>query len=310
MPSLEARLRGGMLGLLLGDALGVPYEFHPPEALPTTVEMEPPGDFDRAHVGVPPGTWSDDGAQALALLASLLHCGRFDANDFGRRLVSWYEWGEYAVDGVVFDVGVQTAEAIRAIRAGTPALEAASRDSSANGNGSLMRVLPVALFAVGDDASLVADAFASSAVTHAHPRAQLCCALYCLHVRALLEDVADPLGEARRRLRASLHDEALTAELEYFVRPDELQGGRGSGYVVDSLRSALDALDAGDFEAVVRYAVRLGHDTDTTAAIAGGLAGVRDGLDALPTAWPATLRGRELAEPLIDALVAHRAKGS
>lgn len=284
MTTLEQRLRGGMMGLLVGDAFGVPYEFHPPEALPARLEMAPPSGFARAHAGVPPGTWSDDGAQALALLASLLYCGRFDADDFGRRLVHWYEYGEYAVDGVVFDVGVQTADAIRAIRAGTPALEAASRASTANGNGSLMRVLPLALYSVADDASLVADAFASSAVTHAHPRAQLCCALHCLHARALLEAVADPLDDARRRLRAVVRDDALVAELEYFVRPDALHGGRGSGYVVDSLRSALDALGAGDFEAVVRHAVALGHDTDTTAAIAGGLAGVRDGLEAIPAA--------------------------
>jgi hypothetical protein len=121
-----------------------------------------------------------------------------------------------------------------------------------------------------------------------------------------LEGVADPFDDARRRLRSVVHDPELVAELEYFVRPDALRGGRGSGYVVDSLRSAHDALDAGDFEAVLRHAVALGHDTDTTAAIAGGLAGVRDGLGAIPTRWMSRLRGRALADPLVDALVERR----
>jgi ADP-ribosylglycohydrolase len=83
MPTLHERLEGGLFGLLIGDALGVPYEFHPPQALPplAEIEMAPPAAFARAHVGVPPGTWSDDGAQALALLASLLDQGKLDVQD-------------------------------------------------------------------------------------------------------------------------------------------------------------------------------------------------------------------------------------
>src|SRR5262245_53595217 len=142
-PTLRERIEGGLLGLLIGDALGVPYEFHPPHEIPPTdqIEFEPPPGFRRAHAGVPPGTWSDDGAQALALLASLLDRGRFDADDFGGRLVAWYERGVLAVGGKVFDVGIQTAQAIRAILGGAPASSAGSTIEHANGNGALMRVL-------------------------------------------------------------------------------------------------------------------------------------------------------------------------
>src|SRR5438094_2625874 len=96
------RIEGGILGLLMGDALGVPYEFHPPEALPPvdSIEMDPPAAFERAHRRVPPGTWSDDGAHALCLLASLLDCGQLDIDDFGRRLVGWYRQGTMAVGGI------------------------------------------------------------------------------------------------------------------------------------------------------------------------------------------------------------------
>ena len=95
-PGLRERIEGGLLGLLVGDALGVPYEFHAPEVLPAAdrLEMEPPAGFRRAHAAVPPATWSDDGAQALALLDSLLACGRLDAEDLGRRLLDWYDRGD------------------------------------------------------------------------------------------------------------------------------------------------------------------------------------------------------------------------
>src|SRR4051812_10969833 len=120
------RLAGGLFGLLVGDALGVPYEFSPPEKIPGAhlIEMVPPNDFRRAHRGVPAGTWSDDGAQALCLLASLLDQGRLDVADFSRRLVAWYEDGYMAVDGRVFDVGVQTSGALRALMGGAAPLEA------------------------------------------------------------------------------------------------------------------------------------------------------------------------------------------
>jgi len=110
MPTLRERIEGGVVGLLIGDALGVPYEFHPAADLPLIdqIEYEPPDWFLRSHAGVRPGTWSDDGAQALCLLESLLHCGGLDPDDFGRRLVDWYEEGHLAVGGHVFDVRTQT----------------------------------------------------------------------------------------------------------------------------------------------------------------------------------------------------------
>src|SRR5690606_9836749 len=139
------RIEGGLVGLLVGDALGVPYEFHEPEQLPPieAIEMEPPEHFYRAHATVPPGTWSDDGAQALCLLASLLDCGRFEVEDFGQRLLDWYEHGYLAVSGVVFDIGMTTARALQALKAGVPAAIAGPSSDRDNGNGSLMRVLPL-----------------------------------------------------------------------------------------------------------------------------------------------------------------------
>jgi ADP-ribosylglycohydrolase len=306
MPTRAERIEGGLIGLLVGDALGVPYEFHRPDEIPAegAIEYEPPPGYARAHTGVPPGTWSDDGAQALCLLDSLLAYGRLDPEDLGRRLLRWYDDGYLAVDGMVFDVGIQTGRALRALRAGRPALEAGEASEQANGNGSLMRALPLALWHRGPDAQLVADAQAQSRVTHGHARAQVCCALYCLWARRTLDGSPDAWGEAVAALRAIYGEGSREREeLEWSVRPDDEPQGTGGGYVVDCLRSARLAQGAGSYERVARAAIRLGHDTDTTACVAGGIAGVRDGVGAIPERWRAGLRGRELAEPLLRRLL-------
>lgn len=308
-PGLRERIEGGLIGLLVGDALGVPYEFHAPEVLPPAVriEMEPPEGFRRAHASVPPATWSDDGAQALALLDSLLSCGRLDAEDLGRRLLAWYDRGEYAVGGVVFDVGITTARALTALRDGVPAAMAGPSGERDNGNGALMRCLPLALWHLGTDAQLVDDARDQAKVTHGHPRSQACCALYCLWARRTLEGAADPWRAAVASLRQLCeYDSPIMLELEGAIRPDEPPAGRGTGYVVDCLRSARLAVAAGPFEAAVKAAVALGHDTDTTACVAGGIAGLRDGHAAIPGRWRDALRGRELVRPLLDRLLDRR----
>src|SRR6266540_3266536 len=306
MLTQHERIAGGLWGLLVGDALGVPYEFHQPQDLPPldALEMTPPPTFQRAHASVPPGTWSDDGAQALALLASLLECRALDLADLGRRFVAWYETGYLAVDHTVFDVGVQTAQAIRALLSGVPAQAAGPNHEHANGNGSLMRVLPLALWHQGTDAELVRDAQLQSRVTHGHLRSQVCCALYCLWARQILAEHPEPWQAAVATLRELYRiDTTVQAELEFSIRPDDLPEGRGSGYVVDSLRSARLVLEMGAYEQVVKAAVALGNDTDTTACVAGGIAGLRDGLYAIPERWRSQLRGSELLAPLRDRLL-------
>lgn len=301
------RIAGGLIGLLVGDALGVPYEFHPPHRLPplSSIDFTPPENFSRSHAGVPPGTWSDDGAQALCLLASLLHRGRLDLGDFSRRLVNWVDFGYLAVDGNVFDIGMQTARALAAIRDGAPPAQSGPARERDNGNGSLMRVLPLALWHRGDDAELVTLAALQSVPTHGHARAQVACAMACLWARATLADHPATWAWAADALRG-LADRAgfPREEVERVLDPDNAAKIGGSGYVVDTLWSARHALDVGqDYESTVRAAIALGHDTDTTAAVAGGIAGMRYGLFGIPSRWREALRGREDYAPLLDGLL-------
>jgi len=308
--TLGSRLEGGLVGLLVGDALGVPYEFHEPEDLPPrdALEMVPPPAFRRAHRGVPAGTWSDDGALALALLDSFLEKGGLDLVHFSEAMLRWFEAGAYTPDGRVFDVGIQTSRALRAIAGGaSPRTSGPSADRE-NGNGSLMRVLPLALAHEGTLEELVHLADEQSLPTHGHLRSRVCCAVYCVWARLELEGRGDAFAQAVaecRRLYAN--DAARLAELEEHLRPEDQTRGKGSGYVVDSLRSARDVLrDETSYEGVVKGAIALGHDTDTTACIAGGIAGVRYGVEAIPARFREALRGADVLVPLRDRLLRAR----
>jgi ADP-ribosyl-[dinitrogen reductase] hydrolase len=123
--------------------------------------------------------------------------------------------------------------------------------------------------------------------------------------RRTLEGADDPWAAAVATLRGLLDPESpMAVELEDEIRPEDPGPGSGGGYVVDCLRSARWAVGRGAFEAVVKAAVRLGNDTDTTAAVAGGIAGLRDGIEAIPPRWREALRGRDLVGPLLGRLLA------
>lgn len=309
MISMRERIEGGLLGLLVGDALGVPYEFHEPREIPplTQIEMVSPAGFDRSYPEVPSGTWSDDGAQALCLLATLLHCGGFDPDDFGRRLQNWRYMGYMAVGGVVFDVGITTQDVISRLAIGTPASKAGSRDVRSNGNGALMRVLPLVLWHQGRDEDLVRDAMLQSAVTHAHLRSQLCCALYCLWARGLLEGRNCPWEAAVAALtQLTVGNKLATEELRDSILSFPTSSIRGTGYVVDCLWSARQACESSEFESTVRSAISLGNDTDTTACVAGGIAGITYGVSAIPARWRSALRDIDEVQPLLDKLLVSR----
>lgn len=306
-PTRSERLEGAIMGLLIGDALGVPYEFTPKHMVPAAerIEFSPPGDFERSYPNIPPGTWSDDGAQALVLLDSLLQKPALDLRHLADGLVRWHDEGFMAVDTIVFDRGGQTIRAIDALKRGVEPELAGGTGERSNGNGSLMRVLPLALLHSGSDEALVRDAFRQSSVTHRHIRSQLCCAIYCLWARRILDGRHDPWNDAIESIFQMFpRGTPEHRELTEFIKPhDDSREIRGSGYVVDSLLAARWANTFGPYETVAKAAVSLGEDTDTTACIAGGIAGLRFGVHAIPRRWRDALRGREIYQDLVERLV-------
>ncbi len=298
-----------MLGLLVGDALGVPYEFHDRQSIPTAdeIEFEPPRWFRRSHAGVLPGTYSDDGAQALVLAHTLVECKRFDPEHFAKGLLAWKNQGFMAVDGLVFDIGIQTNDSIRRLESGIEPLSAGGTEEFSNGNGSLMRVLPLALCHRGTDEELVSDAFDQSALTHAHIRSKLCCALYSLWALHILRNADNPWQNAVDKLYSMFPANSQEHnEMNLKIEPrDSIYDLSGSGYVVNTLKAARWACNNSSFEDAVKAAISLGEDTDTTACVAGGIAGLQYGDEGIPSRWRIDLRGEEIYEPLLEKLVHH-----
>lgn len=303
---LQPRLRGGVYGLLIGDALGVPYEFSSAHELPdsSSIEMEPPAGFARAHKGVPAGTWSDDGAQALHLLGVLLHGDADIETRLAAGLLAWSRSGELTPDGRVFDIGIQTREALARLARGVPTSQSGPREEHNNGNGSLMRVLPAGLLPAKNDDVLVDRARRQSIPTHGHARSLLACMLSTLICARLLAgakfvQALDEAQEALERLVAPVERDELRVLLD-----GRFDAPRGTGYVVDCFWSAVAAvLRTSSFEECVRCAIGFGNDTDTTACVAGGWAGILYGEEGIPARWRNELRGKHLVEPLLDRLV-------
>ena len=300
------RLKGGLYGLLIGDALGVPYEFHLASTIPPRelIDMTPPARFQRSHASIKPGTWSDDGALALCLLDSSIEKDGLDLANLASKFLAWGSIGYLTVDRRVFDIGIQTRRAFENLKDGMAPETAGPSDVRSNGNGSLMRTLPLALWHRGSDEELVGLAHAQSLLTHGHVHSQVCCALYVLVAKRLLERKAmqEAWLRAEKELANIYHDSPYSSALD-FVLSVKSQEPQGSGYVVDSLWSAKSACQETTFSGVVKAAVAFGNDTDTTACIAGGLAGIHFGFDAIPLRWMDILRGRELVKPLERSLL-------
>lgn len=255
-------LRDAIYGLAVGDALGVPYEFRPRGSF-TCTGMVGHGTHDQ-----PAGTWSDDTSMTLATCDSIRACGRVDTGDMLSRFRAWIGDGAYAIDGVVFDYGNTTA---RALAAGTGC--AGERD---NGNGSLMRIAPLAFTDATDD-----EVRAVSAITHAHPVSTETCV---------------EMVRVMRALAAGASPEEAIPDHEVLLAASE-KDIRSGGFVRDTYCAALWCLAvSGSYEECVLRAVNLGDDADTTAAVAGALAGIVYGADAIPAAWMGALRGRDIIE--------------
>ena len=277
-PLIEDRAYGAMLGLAVGDALGVPLEFSERDALPHVSEMIGGGPFD-----LQPGEWTDDTSMALCLADSLIANQAFDGLDVLNRFIRWSEHGENSVNGRCFDIGITTRAALeRYERLGTPAGDGVHNKNNA-GNGSLMRLAPAAIFAAYDGGEALRLAHRQSMLTHANRLAASACEFF-----------ATLLVEAMR----GLDKETVLRSRFWFSHP-EMNGiaagnwvGKtrdeisSSGYVISTLEAALWCVHrTSSFEDAIVLAVNLGNDSDTVAAVTGQLAGALYGRAGIPKRW-------------------------
>jgi ADP-ribosyl-[dinitrogen reductase] hydrolase len=302
--TFRERCEGAFYGSLAGDALGVPVEFSSRKQrdLDPVADMRAFGTWNQ-----PAGTWSDDGALWLCTAESLIN--GLDIERTGAAFVRWMKSGEWAAHGKLFDIGGATQAALRRIDAGCPASLAGGQEVESNGNGSLMRILPVALRFHSESPDVVSSiAMRVSAITHAHIRSQLACSLYCLFAQRLLAGEAVHL--AYQQALVSFRP-IIAAHLEEQIHFGRLLSGRlleeprasirSSGYVIDTLEASIWCLHRyHDFTSSVLAAINLAEDTDTTGCVTGGLAGIHYGTAAIPPSWTNILPRKNEREVLFS----------
>ncbi|MFN4140445.1 ADP-ribosylglycohydrolase family protein [Aestuariivirga sp.] len=292
--ALRDRARGALLGLAVGDALGTTLEFRPKDSYEPLTTIVGGGPFR-----LKPGEWTDDTTMALALGTSLAEKGGLDERDLMERFCHWAEKGEYSHNGRCFDIGNTVRGALdRFRRSGDPV--AGSTDPQSAGNGSLMRLAPVAILHAFDPGALLDVARRQSAVTHGAEEAMAACAAYAGLVAEAIRGVRKAeLFTPRPGWTPEKVGRAMRMETVGWNRKQV----RGSGYVIHNLEAALWAVgNAKDFPESVLLAANLGEDADTTAAIAGQLAGALWGVSGIPDEWLDLLAWRDRITQLADRL--------
>ena len=305
----------GIMGVVIGDALGCPVQFETREEVarhPVT-RMRGYGTFN-----LPEGSWTDDSSLTIALLESIRRTGTIDLDDIMGNFMKWLYDGEFTPYGQSYDIGRGTMQAIDRYRRNRKAKKCGGDEEWNNGNGSLMRIMPACIYCSesvnrGDfsDRDAIDTIHAVGGLTHAHIRSNIACGLYFFMVKQI------PLGEGS--LREKMQDglskgftfyETYLADkenLHYYDRLRDLDAFKNlpagkiksSGYVVDALEAAVWSLTTTDrFDQALLKAVNLGDDTDTVGAIAGGLAGLFYGYDNIPEDWLSAIKRREWIEEM------------
>ncbi len=292
------KVKDGIMGVVIGDALGVPYEFKPRKYF----DENPVNSMDGYGThNQPAGTWSDDSSLTLATLDSLTN--GIDYEDMMKKFYAWFMDSDYTATGEIFDMGITTRTAIIDYGNGKNPIMCGGNGERDNGNGSLMRILPIAYYLEENCMDMdkqIEIIHNLSALTHRHIRSQMACGIYVNIALKLinndsgigLEDVikngistAIEYYETRPECQEELNNnfKRIVDGSIFDVSRDEILS---SGYVTATLEASIWCLThTNNFQDCVLTAVNLGHDTDTTAAVAGGLAGIYYGYDEIPIEW-------------------------
>ena len=309
--------QNGIMGVVVGDALGCPVQF---ESRAEVAKHPVTGMRGNGTFHLPEGSWTDDSSLTLALQESIRRLKAIDLDDIMENFMEWLYEGKFTPYGESFDIGRGTMQAIDRYKRKRKAKKCGGDDEHNNGNGSLMRILPVCIYCSekkrkGDlsDTEAVETVHAVGGLTHAHIRANIACGLYFFMVDQILtgEGALKTLLQEGLTKGFAFYESYLADKenLNYYDRLRDLPEFaqvpdtqiRSSGYVVDSLEAAIWSLITTEsFEDALLKAVNLGEDTDTVGAIAGGLAGLYYGYEAIPEDWLAVIKRREWIEELCE----------
>ena len=325
-------IKSGIIGQIVGDALGLPVQFRPREDR----DLEPvTGMIGYGAFDMPPGSWSDDSSLILAtidgLAASLKKEERLenlslneiiDYEIIMKNFSKWLNKGEFTPYGFAYDVGGATMDGIRRYDRGTEPTLSGGIDERDNGNGSLMRILPIALFIhylsqkySFDEEDEMEAVHNLSSLTHRHRRSQMACGIYVNIALEFLENhdstlsleelIANGINKSKEYY---CNDASFENQLHHFDRVfslniqnlprDEIKSG---GYCISSLEASIWCLlNNENYRDTILEAVNLGYDTDTTACIVGGLAGIYYGYEDIPDDWINQLAKLDYIEELVN----------
>ena len=301
------KMKAGIMGFAVGDALGVPVEFLNRNLL----QKNPVKDMiGYGSHRVPEGTWSDDTSLMIAAMDSIQEKNDIDFEDIMYKFTEWLKYAKYTATDELFDIGISTRKAILNFQRGEQAINCGPKGINENGNGSLMRILPFVYYSKFSNFSkkeriMLIDQ--ASSLTHGHEISRLGCQIYCDYLDLLLDsvdkkeafDLIQKIDYSKYYSMSSISEyrRILSGDLKSLTI-NEIQS---SGYVVHSLDASLwCTLNNDNYEDAVVAAVNLGEDTDTIGAITGSINGIIYGKDNIPKRWMEKLRKREYLENLSE----------
>jgi ADP-ribosylglycohydrolase len=309
MIDLKEHIKSALFGVAVGDALGVPVEFKSRNAIKQNPVIDMIG---YGTYNLPAGTFSDDSSLTFCLAEALTQ--KFDLNIIGQNFVKWYFENYWTPRGNVFDIGLATRQAITRLSKGERADLAGGFDISSNGNGSLMRILPLVFYIkdkpINERYEITKQV---SSITHGHVRSVIACFYYLEFARQII------LGIDKFEIYENLKSEITTHLNSLSIIPTEIllfdrllnqniyelseNEIYSSGYVLHTLEASIwSILTTSSYKNATLKAVNLGEDTDTTGAVTGGLAGLLYGFDNIPYTWTEQIARKEDIENLIERI--------
>ena len=316
--------KSGIMGVVIGDALGCPVQFKSRDI----VEQDPimcmvgHGTFN-----LPAGSWTDDSSLTLATLESIQRVGKIDYMDIMENYIKWLDDGEFTPYGYAFDIGGMVRSALSKFKRIRDPMQCGGHYETDNGNGSLMRIMPAVLYCIDNQLpteEAVEIIHKVGSLTHAHIRSNIACGLYYFMAKSILtesgtlmsrmqsgldegfayyDDYMDQLDVTfteyiAQKQNITVYDRMRDLESFAALPEDRI---RSTGYVVDTLEAVVWALATTDtFKEALLKAVNLGYDSDTVGAVAGGLAGLYYGYNAIPEDWLAAIQRREWIEEMLS----------
>ncbi len=315
MTTLKKHIKSALFGVAVGDALGVPVEFESRNTIKQNPVIAMTG---YGTYNLTPGTFSDDSSLTFCLAEALTQ--EFDLNIIGNNFVNWYFKNYWTATGNIFDIGLITKKAITKLFRGEKPNLAGSFDISSNGNGSLMRILPL-IFHIKDKP--ISERYEItklvSSITHGHVRSVIACFYYLEFARLIILGLDKFEIYENLKYEIKYHLSLLSIELNEILVFDRLLNQNiyklpeneifSTGYVLHTLEASIWCLLTTDnYKEATLKAVNLGDDTDTTGAVTGGLAGLLYGYDNIPDNWIEQIARKQDIEDLIERLTQHQEK--